>query len=232
MKLSKLQKFILLECLGRKGKFKRQTLLRFYDKQKQPAKKEDQQKIISQSLERLIDKELMIGFGRRTPHKWFIEEIKLTAKGKRKAFTEYKVLKNFKNYALIKVLIKTGRKHQIRCHLSYLGHPIAGDKLYGFKNQPCPKGLDRHFLHADYLKIELPKGGKKEFKSELPEDLKKVLDIIFFLKNHVDRKKFLSESDLLRDRLSARGFEVGDIKIRTYIEEEYGDTLSGINLKV
>jgi len=85
MKLSKLQKFILRESSGSRGKFKRNTLLKFYDKQKKPAKKEDQQKIISQSLESLIDKELMIGYGRRTPHKWFIEEIKLTAKGRRQA---------------------------------------------------------------------------------------------------------------------------------------------------
>ena len=63
-------------------------------------------------------------------------------------------------------------------------------------------------------------------------NFKGTLDIIFFLKNHVDRKKFLSESDILKDKLSARGFEVGDIKIRNYIEEEYGNTLSGINLKV
>ena len=85
MKLSKLQKFILLESLGRKGIFKRNTLLKFYDKQKTPAKKEERQKIITKSLESLIDKELMIGYGRRTPHKWFIDEIKLTAKGRKKA---------------------------------------------------------------------------------------------------------------------------------------------------
>ena len=85
MKLSKLQKFILIESLGAKGKSKRKSLLKFYDKQKSPAKKEDQQNIITQSLERLIDKELMIGYGRRTPHKWFIDEIKLTAKGRKQA---------------------------------------------------------------------------------------------------------------------------------------------------
>lgn len=85
MKLSRLQKFILREASGAKVKFKRNSLLKFYDKQKEPAKKEDQQQIISQSLESLIDKELIIGYGRRTPHKWFIEEIKLTAKGKRQA---------------------------------------------------------------------------------------------------------------------------------------------------
>lgn len=98
------------------------------------------------------------------------------AQGKREAITKYKVLKNFKNYDLIELEPKTGRKHQIRAHLAWLGHPIAGDKLYGFKNQPAPSGLDRHFLHAEYLKITMPNGEKKEFRSDLPEDLKNVLD--------------------------------------------------------
>ncbi len=57
------------------------------------------------------------------------------AQGKRDAITEYKVLKRFKNYTLIEVEPKTGRKHQIRCHFAYLGYPIAGDKMYGFKNR-------------------------------------------------------------------------------------------------
>ena len=91
---------------------------------------------------------------------------------KRKAITEYKVLQRFENYDLIEVEPRTGRKHQIRTHLAYLGHPIAGDKLYGFKGQICPEGLKRHFLHASYLKIKLPDGETKEFKSELPDDLK------------------------------------------------------------
>ena len=94
------------------------------------------------------------------------------AQEKRKAVTEYKVLQRFENYTLIKVEPKTGRKHQIRTHLAYLGHPIAGDKLYGFKNQPRPEGLKRQFLHASYLKVKLPNGKTKEFKSELPNELK------------------------------------------------------------
>ncbi len=91
--------------------------------------------------------------------------------GKREAVTEYKVMEKFRDYTLLEISPKTGRKHQIRCHFSYLGHPIAGDKVYSFKNQPCPKGLNRQFLHASYLKIELLDGRKKEFKSKLPEDL-------------------------------------------------------------
>ena len=90
----------------------------------------------------------------------------------REAITEYKVLQRFENYTLIEAEPKTGRKHQIRTHFAYLSHPIVGDKMYGFKNQSLPEGLKRKFLHANYLRIELPNGEIKEFKSELPSDLK------------------------------------------------------------
>lgn len=94
------------------------------------------------------------------------------AGNRREAETSYKVLQRFENYDLIEAEPKTGRKHQIRVHLAYLGHPIAGDKLYGFKGKKTPQGLQRQFLHASYLKIKLPNNQIKEFKSELPEELK------------------------------------------------------------
>jgi len=102
-------------------------------------------------------------------------EIEPRAEGKRRAVTEYRVIKRFEDYTLLEVMPKTGRKHQIRCHMAYLGHPIVGDKMYGFKGQPCPEGLLRQFLHASYIKIKLPSGEYKEFNSELPEDLEKCL---------------------------------------------------------
>jgi 23S rRNA pseudouridine1911/1915/1917 synthase len=105
------------------------------------------------------------------------------SEGKRIATTNYRVLEKFENYDLIEVEPKTGRKHQIRTHMAYLSHPIAGDKLYGFKNQPTPEGLKRQFLHAEYLKITMPDGEEKEFRSDLPEDLKSVLEK---LKNNSD----------------------------------------------
>lgn len=94
----------------------------------------------------------------------------------REAKTEYKVIERFKDYTLVEVKILTGRRHQIRCHFSYIHHPIAGDKLYGFKDSPCPEGLERQFLHSAYLKIQLPDGRTEEFISELPEELKKIKD--------------------------------------------------------
>jgi len=96
-------------------------------------------------------------------------------KSARDAITEFEVLKRFENYTLLLANIKTGRRHQIRCHFSYLRHPIAGDKLYGFKDSKIPEGLTKQFLHASYLKIQLPSGQYEEFKSELPDELQKIL---------------------------------------------------------
>ena len=98
------------------------------------------------------------------------------SKGKREAVTEYKVLTRLKDYTLLEVSPKTGRMHQIRCHLAYINHPIAGDKKYGFKNQAKPKNLNRQFLHAIYIKIKLFNGGTKELSSELAPDLKLCLE--------------------------------------------------------
>jgi hypothetical protein len=85
MKLSFLQKYILLSGYEEKGKFGREKLLKFYEKTKKKPKVEDQVNIITKSLERLIDKGLLIGYGIRTPKKWFIKEIKLSASGRRLA---------------------------------------------------------------------------------------------------------------------------------------------------
>jgi 23S rRNA pseudouridine1911/1915/1917 synthase len=107
--------------------------------------------------------------------------------GKREAITEYLVQERYlfesedsseserPAYTLLEMFPKTGRKHQLRAQLASLGHPIAGDKLYGFKNQKVLPGLQRHFLHASSLKISYPDGTVQEFTSELSEDLKVVL---------------------------------------------------------
>lgn len=94
--------------------------------------------------------------------------------GKRKAITSFKVLKTFKDYTLLKVRIKTGRKHQIRCHLSFIGHPVVGDNLYKFKDNKDPKGVNRQLLHARFIKIKTL-SGEKIFKAKLPSDFKEVL---------------------------------------------------------
>jgi 23S rRNA pseudouridine1911/1915/1917 synthase len=93
----------------------------------------------------------------------------------RKAKTEYQVLKKNENYTLIKAILHTGRKHQIRCHMTYIGHPIVGDPLYGFKND-CK--LKRQFLHAKKIEIEINER-KLSLSSELPEDLSSFLNFAF-----------------------------------------------------
>ncbi|MFA5051612.1 MAG: hypothetical protein WC544_00945 [Patescibacteria group bacterium] len=81
MKLSQLQKFILKTSANGKSRTKRAVLLKYYDKQGKDVKPIDRPGILTKSIERLIDKGLMIGYGRRTPEKWFIDEVSLTQKG-------------------------------------------------------------------------------------------------------------------------------------------------------
>jgi len=95
---------------------------------------------------------------------------------RREAITRYEVIKEFENYSLLEVSPETGRTHQIRVHLASIGHPIVGDEKYKFKRQPVLKGLNRQFLHASYLQFKMPDGNIKELRSELPEDLTKILE--------------------------------------------------------
>jgi 23S rRNA pseudouridine1911/1915/1917 synthase len=84
---------------------------------------------------------------------------------------------------MTQVAIHTGRTHQIRVHLSAIGHPIVGDALYGGVHRRVPGDLravthlDRPFLHAAHLVFQHPEDGRKmDFVSAMPEDLQKVLD--------------------------------------------------------
>ncbi|MCD6284144.1 RluA family pseudouridine synthase [bacterium] len=99
----------------------------------------------------------------------------LLDKKSKSAITQYKVIKEFqvKNqwFSFLEVIPKTGRTHQIRVHLSSIGHPILGDKKYKFKRTPQIPELKRQFLHAYYLKFKLPSGILKSFASPLPTDL-------------------------------------------------------------
>jgi len=95
----------------------------------------------------------------------------------REALTLYKTIKNFKNYTLLEVQLKTGRMHQIRVHLKALGYPVVGDQKYFFKKyRNIEPKLERQFLHAGKLEIKLPNGKISVFNSKLPKDLKSFLD--------------------------------------------------------
>lgn len=84
MHLSALQKYILEFCYAVKGKRRqRKGLERFYEEGKDRPSKKDAQHAVTRSLENLIDKELLVGYGVRTPYKWYMKEIRLTPKGRK-----------------------------------------------------------------------------------------------------------------------------------------------------
>jgi len=79
-------------------------------------------------------------------------------------------------YALLRVFPFTGRTHQIRVHLHWLGFPIVGDELYTFKRQRPPRGVARQLLHAEKLTLELPDGSHHVFTAPIPPDFQAVVD--------------------------------------------------------
>ncbi len=90
----------------------------------------------------------------------------------KEASTQYKVLKRFKDFTMLELKLGTGRTHQIRVHMSHLGHPLIGDKTYG-----SSKGLARQALHAKTLGFVHPATEKyMEFDSKIPEDMQGVIE--------------------------------------------------------
>ncbi|WP_314676029.1 RluA family pseudouridine synthase [uncultured Streptococcus sp.] len=99
----------------------------------------------------------------------------VTAKGK-PAVTRFTVLERFGNYTLVELQLETGRTHQIRVHMAYIGHPVAGDSLYGPR-----KTLKGHgqFLHAKTLGFTHPTTGELvEFTAEEPAIFKETLETL------------------------------------------------------
>lgn len=86
----------------------------------------------------------------------------------KEAVTHFKVIKHFKNYSYIECQLETGRTHQIRVHMAYIGHPLMGDMTYGVK-KPKIKN-EGQLLHAKTLGFVHPRSGEyMEFDSEVPE---------------------------------------------------------------
>lgn len=105
--------------------------------------------------------------------------------GGREAVTSYKVITNYQlpnsneQFSLVRLYPKTGRTHQIRVHLKYIGHPIFGDVLYAGRktSREDRKMLSRVFLHAERIKFLDPKTNKEiEFVSDLPPELSSLLE--------------------------------------------------------
>jgi 23S rRNA pseudouridine1911/1915/1917 synthase len=93
----------------------------------------------------------------------------------RKASTAYQVIERFDDgHTLVEARPQTGRTHQIRVHFAFIGHPVVGDRVYGYRRQRLR--LRRQFLHAQTISFRLPSGGEVvEFHSPLPDDLRRVL---------------------------------------------------------
>jgi 23S rRNA pseudouridine1911/1915/1917 synthase len=103
---------------------------------------------------------------------------KIDPRGK-PSLTFYKVVKSWGNYSLLLLRPKTGRTHQLRVHLKYLGFPILGDPLYGQKDASFPNAT--LMLHAKRLSIVLPGNGKKTFKTKFPQRFQEIFRKICFL---------------------------------------------------
>lgn len=89
------------------------------------------------------------------------------------AVTHFQVLKRYDDYTLVELQLETGRTHQIRVHMQYIGYPLVGDPVYGLKRTIKGNG---QFLHAKLLGFTHPSTGEKmEFEAPLPEIFKKTL---------------------------------------------------------
>jgi len=95
----------------------------------------------------------------------------------RPAQTSFRALTYYQGYTYVECRPRTGRKHQIRVHLAYVGYPVAGDRLYGRRKDPL--GLSRHFLHAAELTFRRPSDDAElHVTAELPPDLQAALDAL------------------------------------------------------
>ena len=95
------------------------------------------------------------------------KEMAVTDKNSKQAVTFFTVLERFGDFTHIRLKLETGRTHQIRVHMAYIGHPVAGDEVYGPKK--VIKKLEGQCLHAKKLGFVHPNGQKMVFDSPLPE---------------------------------------------------------------
>lgn len=106
------------------------------------------------------------------------KKMAVTVEGKsREAITHFKVLKRFSGYTLVEATLRTGRTHQIRVHLAFIGHPIVGDQLYGHRRQGL--NISRQALHSYVLGFVHPASKKyMEFSTSLPQDMQELIDCL------------------------------------------------------
>jgi len=98
----------------------------------------------------------------------------------REAKTYFEVIRQFGTFALLLLRLYTGRTHQIRVHLKFIGHPVVGDKVYGVRKEKSPLlSISRQALHSHYLQITHPATNEiMSFSSPLPEDIREQLSVL------------------------------------------------------
>lgn len=105
------------------------------------------------------------------------KKMTVTNENSRNAVTHYRVICRYSGYTHLELELETGRTHQIRVHMSYIGHPVAGDSVYGGKNYI--KSLNGQCLHAYYISFVHPRTGKTlSFSVSLPDYFKDFIDTI------------------------------------------------------
>lgn len=102
------------------------------------------------------------------------QKMAVTAKNSKEATTHFRVLKNYKDYALVRCSLETGRTHQIRVHMQYIEHPIVGDPKYGYRKTMETQG---QLLHACHIEFVHPRTNEKmAFDAPLDPIFQQVLD--------------------------------------------------------
>lgn len=115
---------------------------------------------------------IVAAIGRDPTHR---KKMAVTQPGKgREAISQYSTRENFKHHTYLEVNPLTGRTHQIRVHMNFIGCPVTGDLVYGHKKPSLP--IQRHFLHAFRLRFVLPgEAIMRTFEADLPDELEQVL---------------------------------------------------------
>lgn len=122
-------------------------------------------------VEGVIDKDMTIDLPVGRPSQESIQR-EVMPEGGKEAVTDIKVLEKYSDHTLIECTIHTGRTHQIRVHLTHIGHPLAGDELYGGSDIL----INRQALHSYYLELKHPMTGDNLIiESDLPEDIKNAI---------------------------------------------------------
>lgn len=102
------------------------------------------------------------------------KKMAVVKEGGRDAITDYEVLESFGKYTLVRCKLRTGRTHQIRVHMEYLGYPLVGDPKYS--PMKTPFGIKGQALHSHTLEFTHPRTGERmKFEAPLPEDMHKII---------------------------------------------------------